>query len=437
MLYFAQGVVDELCDACDRIDWKKPTPIQQQAIPQALAGKDVIGVAETGSGKTGAFALPVLQDLLGTTQSQSRPTFALVLAPTRELAAQISQAFNALGSSILLRCALVVGGLPMINQQIALAKKPHVIVATPGRLLDHLKDTKGFSLHSLKYLILDEADRMLDMDFADVLDKILKFLPRERRTMLFSATMSRKVESLQRACLRDPVRVSVSDNTHQTVATLKQSFLFIPHKYKDTYLVYLMNENAGQKTIIFCRTIYETQRLAIMLRMLGFPSVPFHGGLSQSARLGALNKFREGSKDVLVATDVAARGLDIPKTDFILNYDLHLDSKTYIHRVGRTARAGHSGHAISLVTQYDVEVWLRTEHALGGKIQMDEPDKELVMVFQARVEETQRLAKMEMKTLMEGGRDGKGSLLRHRSKSANGGSNGRKRRADDMDAEEG
>jgi ATP-dependent RNA helicase DDX47/RRP3 len=393
----------------------------------------VIGVAETGSGKTGAFALPVLQGLLDTPQNQLKPFFALVLAPTRELAAQISQAFEALGSGILLRCALIVGGLPMMDQQVALQKKPHVIVATPGRLLDHLEDTKGFSLHSLKYLILDEADRMLDMDFADILDKILKFLPRERRTMLFSATMSKKVESLQRASLRDPVRVSVSDSKYQTVATLKQSFLFIPVKHKDTYLVYLVNEFAGEKTIIFCRTIYETQRLAILLRSLGFPSVPLHGGLSQSARLGALNKFRSGSKDILVATDVAARGLDIPKTDFIINYDIPDDSKTYIHRVGRTARAGLSGHAVSITTQYDIEIWLRIEATLGKKIDMYDADKEAVMVFSPRVEESQRLARVEMKALTEGGKGAKKSMLRMRGK----GAKGAKRRADHMDAEEG
>jgi ATP-dependent RNA helicase DDX47/RRP3 len=189
------------------------------------------------------------------------------------------------------------------------------------------------------------------MDFGPILEKILKFLPRERRTFLFSATMSSKIESLQRASLRDPLKVSISSSKYQTVSTLVQNYIFIPHMHKDTYLVYLVNEFAGQTIIIFTRTVLETQRIAILLRTLGMGAIPLHGGLSQSSRLGALNKFRAGSRNILVATDVAARGLDIPNVDCVLNLDLAQDSKTYVHRVGRTARAGKSGHAISIVTQ--------------------------------------------------------------------------------------
>lgn len=203
---------------------------------------------------------------------------------------------------------------------------------------------------------MDEADRLLDMDFGPSIDKILKHLPRERRTFLFSATMSSKIESLQRASLRDPVRVSISSSKYQTVSTLKQYYLFIPHKDKDTYLIYLLNEFAGQKIIIFTRTVAESQRLSILLRSLGFGAIPLNGSLGQTQRLGALNKFRSGSQNVLVATDVAARGLDLPQVDCVINHDLSQDSKTYIHRVGRTARAGKSGVALSLVTQYDLEV---------------------------------------------------------------------------------
>ena len=235
-----------------------------------------------------------------------------------------------------------------------------IVVATPGRLLDHLENTKGFSLRHLKYLVMDEADRLLDLDFGPILDKVLKVLPREsRRTYLFSATMTSKVESLQRASLQNPIRVSISTNKYQTVNTLLQHYLFFPYKYKDLYLVNLLSEFAGQSAIIFARTVNETQRLAILLRALGFGAIPLHGQLSQSARLGALGKFRARSRKILVATDVAARGLDIPSVDIVVNFDLPPDSKTYIHRVGRTARAGKSGHAISLVTQYDVEVGVR------------------------------------------------------------------------------
>ncbi|KAI9757931.1 MAG: Phosphoacetylglucosamine Mutase [Chaenotheca gracillima] len=411
------------------INWyQKPTPIQAEAIPLALEGRDLIGLAETGSGKTAAFTLPILQTLLEKPQA----FFGLVLAPTRELAFQISKDIEALGSLISVQCAVIVGGMDMVSQAIALGKKPHVIVATPGRLLDHLENSKGFSLRTLKYLVMDEADRLLDLDFGPILDKILKVLPRERRTYLFSATMSSKVESLQRASLSNPLRVSISTSKYQTVSTLLQSYLFFPHKHKDIYLVYLMNEFAGQSAIIFTRTVNETQRLAILLRTLGFGAIPLHGQLSQSARLGALNKFRGGSRDILVATDVAARGLDIPSVDIILNFDLPPDSKTYIHRVGRTARAGKSGHAINLVTQYDVEIWLRIEAALGKKLPEYPIVKEEVMVLGERVGEAQRQAIREMKDLHEK-RGTKGSTLRGRGKVAHGPKRGR----DEMDRDEG
>ncbi|KAK3378865.1 P-loop containing nucleoside triphosphate hydrolase protein [Lasiosphaeria ovina] len=422
------GIVDSLCEACHRLGYKKPTPIQEQSIPLALQDRDIIGIAETGSGKTVAFALPILQALLEKPQAM----FALVLAPTRELAAQIAQAFEALGSLISLRCALILGGMDMVQQAIALGKKPHVIVATPGRLLDHLEKTKGFSLRNLRYLVMDEADRLLDMDFGPILEKVLKFLPRERRTFLFSATMSNKVESLQRASLKDPLKVSISSSKYATVSTLVQNYIFIPHKHKDTYLVYLCNEFTGKTIIIFTRTVLETQRIAILLRTLGMGAIPLHGGLSQSARLGALNKFRAGSREILVATDVAARGLDIPNVDCVLNFDLPGDSKTYVHRVGRTARAGKSGKALSIVTQYDLETWLRIETALGTKLPEYPHEKDEVMVFKGRVEEAQLHARNEMKLLIED-RGNRGSTLRgHRKRGPPTGA-GR----DHMDAEEG
>ncbi|PNP38891.1 ATP-dependent rRNA helicase RRP3 [Trichoderma gamsii] len=419
------GIVDSLCEACESLNYKNPTSIQAKSIPVALQGRDVIGLAETGSGKTAAFALPILQALL----EKPQPFFGLVLAPTRELAAQIGQSFEALGALISLRCAVIVGGLDMVPQAIALGKKPHIIVATPGRLVDHLEKTKGFSLRSLKYLVMDEADRLLDMDFGPSIDKILKFIPRERRTYLFSATMSSKVESLQRASLRDPARVSVSSSKYQTVSTLLQHYIFIPHKRKDTYLIYLVNEFAGKSMIIFTRTVFEAQRVAILLRTLGFGAIPLHGQLSQSARLGALNKFKGGSREILVATDVAARGLDIPAVDVVLNHDLPQDSKTYIHRVGRTARAGKSGIAISIATQYDLEIYQRIEAALGKELDQYPTEREEVMAFQSRVDEALRTVRGEMKAFLENKGKGKG---KDRGKTA-----GPKRRRDNMDQEEG
>jgi ATP-dependent RNA helicase DDX47/RRP3 len=356
-----------------------------------------------------------------------QPFFGLVLAPTRELAYQIAQSFENLGSTIAVRCATIVGGMDMVPQSIALGKKPHIIVATPGRLLDHLENTKGFSLRSMKYLVMDEADRLLDMDFGPILDKILKVLPRERRTFLFSATLSSKVESLQRASLSNPQRVSISSSKYQTVSTLQQYFLLRPHKHKDVYLAYLLEKFTGQSAIIFMRTVHETQRIAYLLRGLGLGAIPLHGQLSQSARLGALGKFRSRSRDILVATDVAARGLDIPSVDVVLNYDLPTDSKTYIHRVGRTARAGKSGVAISFVSQYDVEIWQRIEGALGKQLPEYDAPKDEVMLLADSVGESQRLAIQAMKTYDEKkGSKGKGKF----------GHNG-KRGRDAMDQEEG
>ncbi|KAJ5764009.1 ribosomal RNA processing protein [Penicillium manginii] len=414
------GIIDSLIEACETLGYKAPTPIQVEAIPVALQGRDVIGLAETGSGKTAAFALPILQKLMENPSS----FFSLVLSPTRELAYQIAQAFEALGSTINVRTCCLVGGMDMVPQSIALGKKPHIIVATPGRLLDHLENTKGFSLRALKYLVMDEADRMLDQDFGPLLDKILRILPAKRNTFLFSATLSSKVESLQRASLSNPEKVSVSSK-YSTVKTLQSYYLLKPHKWKDLYLCFLLNEFMGQSVILFTRTVHETQRVAFLLRSLGFGAIPLHGQLSQSSRLGALGKFRSKARDILVCTDVAARGLDIPSVDVVLNFDLPTDSKTYIHRVGRTARAGKSGVAISFVTQYDVELFQRIEDALNRKLPEYETEKDEVMILAERVSEAQRYAIMEMKALDEkkgtrGNKFGKG-----------------KRTRDNMDQEEG
>ncbi|KAJ5514748.1 ATP-dependent RNA helicase [Penicillium fimorum] len=417
------GLIDSLCEACDKMGYKAPTPIQAESIPLALQGRDIIGLAETGSGKTASFVLPILQALM----EKPQPFFGLIMAPTRELAYQISLSCESLGATINVRSTTLVGGMDMVPQSIALGKKPHIIVATPGRLLDHLENTKGFSLRNLKFLVMDEADRLLDMDFGPILDKILKVLPRERRTFLFSATLSSKVESLQRASLSNPARVSISSSKYATVETLQQTYILRPYKHKDIYLVYLLHEFIGQSVIIFMRTVHETQRVAFLLRGLGFGAIPLHGQMSQSARLGALGKFRSKSREILVATDVAARGLDIPSVDCVLNFDLPTDSKTYIHRVGRTARAGKSGTAISFVTQYDVEIWQRIEAAMGKELDEYPAPKDEAMVFADQVSASQRDAIQAMKHYDEKkGAKGKGKF------SFKG-----KRSRDAMDQEEG
>lgn len=356
----------------------------------------MIGLAETGSGKTGAFAIPVIQALLATPQRM----FALVLAPTRELAFQIAEQFEALGSTVGLKCTVVVGGVDVMSQAISLAKKPHVVVGTPGRLVWHLENTKGFSLSTIRFLVLDEADRLFNMDFEDELNAILAVAPRDRRTFLFSATMTSKVAKLQRASLVDPVKVQISQK-YQTVATLKQHYVFIPAKHKDCYLAYVMNTFQGKSSIIFLSSCQGTMRVSLLLRNLGFSAVPINGKMTQGKRLGALARFKNGDRTCLVATDVAARGLDIPHVDLVINFELPISPKDYVHRVGRTARAGSSGVSISFVTQYDIENFQRIEQFIGQTIELYPTQEDLVLVLLERVNEAQRYAALQVKELEE------------------------------------
>jgi ATP-dependent RNA helicase DDX47/RRP3 len=401
------GVCEELAEACAALKWKTPTPIQHEALPPALAGNDVIGLAETGSGKTGAYAIPILQELLKTADKKSKVGFALVVLPTRELADQVAETFLALGARIGVKVTVLVGGVDMAEQAIALGKQPHIIVGTPGRVLDHLQHTRGFKLSSLRFLVLDEADRLLDMEFEKEINLILEAIPRERRTFLFSATMTTKVEKLQRASLRKgAVRVQVS-RRYKTVDTLVQQYMFLPAKFKDCYLAFVLNELAGKSVMVFVASRRDAHRISLMLRHLGFPAIPLHGNLTQQQRRGALNSFKSGQRGVLVATDVASRGLDIPLVDVVVNYDIPQNSKDYVHRVGRTARAGRSGRAISLVTQYDVEFFQRIEKLVfaedAKKKRMDEfhAEEALVMVLLERVQEAQRLASLELREIEE------------------------------------
>ena len=385
------GVDERLCEVCKSLNWNAPTKIQREAIPIALQGRDIIGLAETGSGKTAAFMLPILQSLL----ENPRRLFALILTPTRELAIQIHEQVTALGSGFQIKSAVLVGGMDMMTQAIALAKKPHIIIATPGRIVDHLEKTKGFNLQALKYLVLDEADRILNMDFEKEVDKILEQIPRDRRTYLFSATMTKKVVKLQRASLKDPVRIEVSAK-FQTVEHLKQFYLFIPAKYKNVYLVHLLNELSGNSFIVFCNTCPGTQKMAITLRNLGFSAIPLNGKMTQTKRLASLNKFKSKTSSVLIATDVASRGLDIPHVDVVVNFDLPQHTKDYIHRVGRTARAGRYGKSITFVSQYDVEMYQKIEHLINQKLPLYDTVEQEVMILLERVSEAERLARIEL-----------------------------------------
>ena len=413
-------LVPELIQACKNLNFVKPTPIQCRAIPPALQGHDIIGLAQTGSGKTAAFAIPILNNLW----HDQQPYYACVLAPTRELAQQIKETFDSLGSLMGVRTVCVVGGMNMMDQARDLMRKPHVIVATPGRLMDHLENTRGFSLRKLKYLVMDEADRLLDMDFGPALDKILKVIPSQGRvTYLFSATMTSKVERLQRASLTNPVKCAVS-HTYQTVDTLVQTLMVVPSGLKNTYLIYLLNEFIGKSIIVFTRTKANAERIAGLANLLEFSATALHGDLNQNQRTGALDLFKAKKRTILVATDVAARGLDIPSVDIVINYDIPVDSKSYIHRVGRTARAGRSGKSISLVSQYDLELILRIEDVLGKKLPKENVDKDIILSLRDSVD------KANGEVVMELNRRKKIKQTKGKSRRA------RMLARDDMDAEE-
>lgn len=411
------GLKASLREACVRAGWLQPTPIQAQVIPHALAKRDIIALAQTGSGKTGAFVLPILHAMMSEeTPLPTNGPYAVVMSPTRELAVQIAEQFEGLGLGLGCRCAVLVGGMDMMSQAVALAKHPHVIVATPGRLVDHLENTRGFHVRTLKWLVLDEADRLLAMDFEEALNKVLRVVPKLRQTMLFSATMTGSVGKLQRASLQTPVKIELSASKYSTVQGLVQQYCFLPSRLKDSYLAYLLgivgsgSSSNAAATIVFVNACRQAQRLAIMLRLLGFPAIPLHGQMTQAKRLGALSKFKaanqrtfsSNSGAILVATDVASRGLDIPAVDCVLNYDLPQHAKDYIHRVGRTARAGRSGRAIAMVTQYDIEAYQRLEAAMGGiKLPECSVDKSVVVGLEEKVSEAQRSALLKLKELDE------------------------------------
>ncbi|KAG9318730.1 P-loop containing nucleoside triphosphate hydrolase protein, partial [Chiua virens] len=377
--------IRHLREACEQMSRTRSIPLESRDISISISSREHAGVTSTDSGEAAVYFDYVLLRS-GDTPASFFDTF---LEQTSTLA-------FALYASLSYTCRTTVVLFRMLSRAVALAKRPHIIVATPGRLNDHLQSTKGFSLRHLKFLVMDEADRLLDMDFGADIDQILKVIPKERTTYLFSATMTTKVAKLQRASLSNPVRVEVSSK-YQTVSTLLQYYLFVPLIHKDVHLTYLANELASNSVIVFTRTVHDAQRLSIILRTLGFPAVPLHGQLSQSQRLGALNKFKTGGRQVLVATDVASRGLDIPSVDVVINFDIPTHSKDYIHRVGRTARAGRAGKSITIVTQYDVELLQRIEKVIGKKLELLPTSKEEVMLLKERVNEAGRLAVNELK----------------------------------------
>ncbi|KAI8855198.1 P-loop containing nucleoside triphosphate hydrolase protein [Chytridium lagenaria] len=310
------GLDSWLATSLSSMSIAKPTEIQKECIPPALIGRDVIGVAKTGSGKTAAFALPILQKLA----ENPYGVYALVLTPTRELAYQIAEQFRALGSSLNLRQSVVVGGQDMIAQALEMSKRPHVIVATPGRLADHIRSNLEKSIfRKTQFLVMDEVDRLLDDSFSDDLECILSMLPPDRQTLLFTATLTRAIESLNK-----PKTLFNISFSFETVDKLDQYYLLVP----------------SASIILFTGRCRNCERLRLMFQELGIRSTALHSLMSQNERLGSIAKFKGRIVNILLATDVGSRGLDIPSVDVVLNYDLPADATDYVHRVGRTARAG-------------------------------------------------------------------------------------------------
>ena len=341
------GLSEPLCRALAAQDYQTPTPIQAQAIPQLLAGRDLLGIAQTGTGKTAAFALPILQ-LLSASHAARAPKSvrALILAPTRELAVQISESFAVYGRHMHFKTEVILGGVSQGAQVKALAKGVDILVATPGRLLD-LAQQHHVRLDHVTHFVLDEADRMLDMGFIRDVRKIVALLPKARQSLLFSATMPKDVEELASSLLRNPARVEVTPQK-VTVDLIEQRVMFSDADGKRRLLLDLLADRALERVIVFTRTKHRANRISDILDGAGIPADAIHGNKSQNARQRALERFRSGEVRVLVATDIAARGIDIDDITHVINFELPNEPESYVHRIGRTARAGATGVAISL-----------------------------------------------------------------------------------------
>jgi ATP-dependent RNA helicase RhlE len=327
--------------AIDRLGFNEPTPIQRQSIPLGLEGKDLIAIAQTGTGKTLAFGIPMLQQLA---RLKGR---GLVLLPTRELALQVDEALHAVGDSQGLRTAVIIGGASMTRQLSALAKRARIIIATPGRLIDHVEH-RTTDLSDVKILVLDEADRMLDMGFLPQINRILRVVPRQRQTMLFSATMPHEIVEIARRHMKLPVHVEIA-RSGTTVESVAQEVFFVEKKAKTQLLNILLQQHPGP-ALVFTRTKHGAKRLARDLRATKLAAADIHSDKTLPQRRKALDGFKSGQYRVLVATDIAARGIDVIGIEMVVNYDLPSEKEAYVHRIGRTARAGKAGRAVSFAT---------------------------------------------------------------------------------------
>ncbi|MDF2379633.1 MAG: DEAD/DEAH box helicase [Candidatus Gracilibacteria bacterium] len=336
--FYGLGIAPDLLKKLDSLKFTVPTPIQHKSIPIAITGEDVVGIAQTGTGKTLAFTIPLIQRMAAMKKG------GLILCPTRELALQVNETVKMLGQSFGLKSTVVIGG-DSINRQISeLKKKPHVIVATPGRLLDHMQK-KTVDLSDVGILIMDEADRMLDMGFEPQIRKVLAALPKERQTMLFSATMPAKISKIAQTYMKKPLRVEIA-RAGTTAEQIEQELFVVPRNQKLALLQQLLLEYKGT-VLVFSRTKYGAKKITRVVNKMGHKAAEIHSNRTLAQRKMALEGFRSGKYRVLIATDIAARGIDVDEIEVVINYDLPDNSEDYVHRIGRTGRAGHTGKAIS------------------------------------------------------------------------------------------
>ncbi|WP_029296754.1 DEAD/DEAH box helicase [Chryseobacterium hispalense] len=358
------NLIEPIAKAIQEQGYTNPTPIQEKSIPEITKGKDFLGCAQTGTGKTAAFAIPILQNLSKNKPSQHIK--ALILTPTRELAIQIEENIKAYGKYLPLKHLVIFGGVKQGNQETALRKGVDILVATPGRLLDFI--AQGIiSLKSLEIFVLDEADRMLDMGFVHDVKRIIKLLPQKRQTLFFSATMPAEIRKLADSILNNPVKVEVTP-VSSTADTIKQSVYFVEKENKLNLLTHILKNDISDSVLVFSRTKHGADKIARKLQKDQITTEAIHGNKSQNARQNALSNFKSGKTRVLVATDIAARGIDIDELKFVINFELSDVSETYVHRIGRTGRAGAEGTSISFVDGLDLLNLKNTEKLIGKKI---------------------------------------------------------------------
>ncbi|NOY71861.1 MAG: DEAD/DEAH box helicase [Gammaproteobacteria bacterium] len=363
MTFSSLGLSAPLLQALHDKGYEKPTSIQAQVIPSILAGRDVMAAAQTGTGKTAGFTLPLLQRLVKGSCAKPNRVRALVLTPTRELAAQVNESVKQYAKYLSLRSSVVFGGVKINPQMMQLRRGVDVLVATPGRLMD-LCNQNAIKFNELEILVLDEADRMLDMGFINDIRKILALLPKNRQNLMFSATFSNDIRKLTKGLLHNPVEIEVSPR-NTTATTVKQIIHPVDKKDKPRLLTHLIRENNWDQVLVFSRTKHGANRLVKQLETKKIHAAAIHGDKSQGARTRALAGFKKGEIKILVATDIAARGIDISELPHVINFDLPDVAENYVHRIGRTGRAGASGEAISLVCADEVDVLSDIENLIG------------------------------------------------------------------------